>query len=402
MNSHGKKDRLYLHSIRAILTRNFVLGFLAFFIFLAASRALLPALPVYLSGLGSNEKEIGLLVGILGLASLASRLFVGAVLAKRSQKSVIMIGALLSALVYLSYIFLRPFWPFLAMRFLEGIAFACVDTAILAFIVKVVPQAFRGQAIGYVLLAPPLAMAMSASSGVLIMQKFGSVVLFLACMGVSLGAFLFAFFLKGDKRGEKDGTMQKTNKCLFNVDILAPAGITFLTNFSIGGLFAFTPLYALTCGIDNPGPFFSAIAVMLIVGRTMGGRILSSYNKEITIPIFFVALIASLVVLLFARSLPAFIVSGALWGIGAAFVNPAAMAYALEYAHSSDGTAVGTYQALGDLGTSLGPPAMGVVVSVAGYKTTFLCLALICLLNIGYFRLIVRIRNRPDRSLQCF
>jgi MFS family permease len=148
-----------------------------------------------------------------------------------------MVGSLLSALAYSSYAIVRPFWPFLAMRFVEGAALACLDTAVLAFIVKLVPRTYRGQAIGYVLLAP-------------------------------------------------------------------------LSRWP------YQPLQ-----------------------------------------------------------------------------GTASMAYALEYAGSSGGTAVGTYQATGDLGTALGPVMMGVVVSLAGYRTMYFCLALLCVMNIGYFRFFVRKRR---------
>jgi hypothetical protein len=62
---------------RNLFTRDFVFGFLACFIFFAAIHCLTPALPIYLKRLGTNEREIGVLVGIIAIASLISRLFVG-------------------------------------------------------------------------------------------------------------------------------------------------------------------------------------------------------------------------------------------------------------------------------------------------------------------------------------
>jgi len=52
------------------------------------------------------------------------------------------------------------------------------------------------------------------------------------------------------------------------------------------------------------------------------------------------------------------------------------MTYALEYAGSSGGTAVGTYQAFVDLGMALGPAITGIIVPHTGYRVIFLCLAL--------------------------
>jgi MFS family permease len=114
------------HTIRNILTHDFVLGFLGLFAFIVAYHALIPTLPVFFARLGSDEREIGVLVGIFGGSSLIFRLIVGSILLKYSEKSVMMFGALLFAVTFLASIVLRPFWPFFAIRFFQGVAFAFI------------------------------------------------------------------------------------------------------------------------------------------------------------------------------------------------------------------------------------------------------------------------------------
>ena len=65
------------HTITNIVSRDYALGFVAFFGFLAAYHALTPTLPLYLARLGSSEREIGVLVGTIGISSLVARLLVG-------------------------------------------------------------------------------------------------------------------------------------------------------------------------------------------------------------------------------------------------------------------------------------------------------------------------------------
>lgn len=79
-----------------------------------------------------------------------------------------------------------------------------------------------------------------------------------------------------------------------------------------------------------------------------------------------------------------------LWGMGAAFLTPTLLAYALDYSGSSAGPAVGTYQAFQDLGMTLGPMVMGIIIPFTGYRTMFLYLAMICLIDVMYFLLYVR------------
>jgi predicted MFS family arabinose efflux permease len=51
---------------------------------------------------------------------------------------------------------------------------------------------------------------------------------------------------------------------------------------------------------------------------------------------------------------------------------------------------MGTLTAISDLGISLGPVIMGVVIRVTGYQVMFLCLAFIGIINLLYFHFFVR------------
>ena len=93
---------------RNIFTLDFILGFFAYFFFLAAINSLTPTFPIYLTRLGSDEREVGVLIGVLAVASLASRLFVGGALLKWQVKSVMMIGAFGSVITFLAYIVFHP------------------------------------------------------------------------------------------------------------------------------------------------------------------------------------------------------------------------------------------------------------------------------------------------------
>jgi predicted MFS family arabinose efflux permease len=398
------EDTTVPSSTQRIFTRNFALGFLALFSFMVSYHALIPTFPIYLAKLSCPEKEIGTLVGIAGVAALISRFLVGAALTRFSEKSVVMVGGTLSAVSFLAFTLYRPFWPVFVARFFQGAAFACVDTAILALVVTVTEERYRGQAIGYILLASPLSMAIAASFGVFVGNRYGYATLFLSCLSLSLFSVLFSFAVKkrkmfgtgkGRRTSGQSGPAARRGARLFDLRIVTPALVTFLNYFVGSALFAFVPLYGLKCGVENPGLFFTAIAVMLFTGRTLGGKVLVVYDKAKVISLFLSLFVVALVILSFSRTLPLFVFVGLLWGTGLSFVVPGTMAYALDYAGSSGGTALGTYQAFMDMGMAVGPVVMGVLVPSTGYPMMFLCLALISLLNIAYFRLWV-VRRRPS------
>jgi len=140
----------------------------------------------------------------------------------------------------------------------------------------------------------------------------------------------------------------------------------------------------------NPGLFFSTIAVMLILGRAMGGKILDLYSREkVILPCLFTYVI-SMVILTFSKTLPMFILVAAIWGLGNAFLVPALMAWILDRVGSSVGPAMGTYTAISDLGMIFGPVVMGIVVQSTSYPIMFLCLALVGVVNLNYFYFFLR------------
>jgi MFS family permease len=390
---NNNKENTFQTTRRNVFTRDFVLGFFAFFFFLTAINSLTPTLPIYLVRLGSNEREIGVLIGILAVASLASRLFVGGALLKYRSKSIMMAGALGSVITFLAYIVFHPFWPLFVVRLLQGIAWACMDTAAFTSIISVTPLEYRGRALGYFMLASSLALALAAPLGIFVINQYSFAMLFLSGAGLCFCAVLLSWKIKGKEVALSDKVNPSLSTPFVNLKIVAPALISFLQLFVWGAVSAFFPLYAVQCGVTNPGLFFSAMAIMMIAGRLFGGKIMDSYNKEKLIVTFLPSMVVILAILSFSKTLPMFIFVGALWGIGAAFFVPMAMAYALEYAGSSDGAAVGTARAISDLGLGLGPVVMGIIIPLAGYRVMFLCLALICFINLCYFQFYVRKRH---------
>jgi predicted MFS family arabinose efflux permease len=387
------KEDISQHAIRNIMTRDFVLGFFAFFFSLVAYFALYPTLPIFLVRLGSNDREIGALIGILGVSSLVSRFLVGGALTRLSGKSVMMFGALLFALTLIASIVIRPFWPFLTLRFLQGITYACVSTAAFACIISILPSVYRGQGLGYFLLAPSFALATGPSFGMFLVNHYNFTVLFFTCTALSLCSFFFSWKMKGQEAAKPDDTASTHNALFFEWKIIAPAITNSMQFFVWGAFVAFFPLYAIQCGVENPGYFFTANAVMLIAGRILGGKILETYNKERIILTFLLTATVAMIILSFSKTLSMFILVGMLWGTGAAFLTPTFLAYALDYSGSSGGPAVGTYQAFQDLGMTLGPMVMGIIIPFTGYRVMFFYLALICLIDVMYFQFYVRKRR---------
>jgi len=382
---------------KKILNRDFVLSFFAQFTFSSVFSILIPTIPIYLSRMEAKEAEIGILVGALSVSSLVLRPLIGRALLRIPEKNLMIVGALLYILSSIAYLFAPPFWPLLAVRVFQGIGLAFFSTASFTLVANITPDTHRGQIISYFYLSINFAFALAPYFGMLLINQlnfpFNFKALFLICIGLSLCCLFITLKLK--KMPIAPLANQSTQKQpLLSREALPPAFIAFLITINWGALTAFFPLYALSQGVDNPGIFFAAFAITLIIVRGLGGKILDIYSREkVIFPCLF-NLIISVTILAFSTTLTMFILVAVIWGMGTAFLYPALVAYTIDRAGSSRGPAMGTFTALTDLGAGMGSVIMGIILQLTNYRIMFLCLALTGMINLLYFYFVVRKKGR--------
>ena len=376
-------------TLRKIVTRDFILVFLSQLAFSITYHALYPTLPVYLSRFGSTEIEIGILIGAMAVSSVVFRPFIGRALLKTAEKNFLIAGAALLVLSYVAYLFAPPFWPLFIVRVFHGISLALFFTASFTFVSNISADAHRGQTFSYYLLATNISLAIAPSFGMFIINRFPFAFLLLICLGLSLSC-LFTASKLGNRQIPPLEESFTNEGFLFSRKALPASILCFFFHFTWGALAAFFPLYAIHHGMANPGLFFTVVALILISGRVSGGRILDLYNREKVILPCLMLCIISMGILAFSKSLPMFVLVAVVWGIGHAFFFPSLVAYAVDKMGSSRGPGMGTFTGLSDLGISLGPAIMGIVIHLTGYFTMFLCLALVGMLSLTYFYFFVR------------
>ncbi len=377
-----------------IFTRDFVLSFFAQFAFSCVFFILIPTIPIYLSKLGSTEAGIGVLIGAMSASSIVLRPLVGRTLLRAHEKDFMIAGALIYAFSSIAYLISKPFWPFLIVRILQGIGLALFATASFALILRISPEARRGQSLSYFYLAINIAFALAPSLGMLLITA-----LFLACAGLSLCSLLITMRLEKRPVDPLDAPPIQSQPFLSR-EALPAAIMSFMGSMIWGAVTAFFPLYALSHGVANPGLFFAAMAITLIVARSFGGRILDMYSREKVLLPCLVAQIIAMALLAFSRNLPMFVLVAVIWGMGNAFLYPSLVAFATDLAGSSRGPAIGTYLALSDLGAGMGSVIMGIILQWTSYPIMFLSLALTGAINLLYFDHAVRKkRGRPYANL---
>jgi MFS family permease len=376
-----------------ILTRDFILNFLAQFTFSFVSFILIPTVPVYLSRFEAKAGEIGFLVGILSVSSLIPRPFIGRALLRIPERKFMMAGAILYMLSSIAYLVAPPFWPFLIVRILQGVGLAFFSTASVALIANITSANRRGQIISYYFLSFNFAFALAPYFGMLVINEFSFTVLFFVCTALSLCTLFITLKLR-KMQGVPIENESIPHQPFFSREVLPSAIMAFMLNVIWGSLGAFFPLYALRHGVSNPGIFFAFLAITLILGRSLGGRILDMYEREkVIIPCLIVVTI-SIIVLTFSTTLLMFILVAIFFGTGWAFLYPSLVVYAVESSGSARGPAMGTFTALADLGAGIGPMIVGVILEWTNYPMMFFFLALIGAMNFLYFRYTIREKSK--------
>jgi len=367
-----------------IFSRDYILSFFAQFAFSLVFCILIPAIPIYLDRFGAKEGEIGFLIGIFSVSSLILRPFIGRALLTIPERNFMIAGALLYILSCLAYLVAPPFWPLLFVRCIHGVGMALFATASFTLLANMTPEAHRGRLISYFFLSFNLAFALGPYVGLLLINHFNFAVLFLVCTGLSACSLYLT--LKLSKRQPMVSEKESFNiRSLLSRRAIPPAIIGFMLNIVWASVAAFFPLYALKQGVVNPGFFFFFLAITLLLGRALGGRILDIYDRKKVIMLSLAIIAIALVAFLFAKSLGMFILVAVMLGAGWALLYPILTVYVIENVGSERGPAMATFTAIADLGSGLGPMIMGIVLEKTDYTIMFVCLIFTAVINFLYF-----------------
>jgi len=112
---------------------------------------------------------------------------------------------------------------------------------------------------------------------------------------------------------------------------------------------------------------------------------LDIYDRKKVILFCLTIIVIALVAFPFANSLGMFILVAVLLGAGWAFLYPILTIHVIENAGLERGPAMGTFTAISDLGSGLGPMVMGLVLEKTSYTIMFVCLIFTAVINLIYF-----------------
>ena len=351
--------------VRASLRRINLAGFI-----FSSSGALFLLFPVYLYQIGSSPVEIGLVAGLMRISSLIARPVAGRLLDRFGRRPVIACGALLGIFAILSlFAFHTLSTIFLAMRILQGVSAALVDSGLGAVVADLSPPAARAQVFAMYTVWLTLPGGIMPAVGEVIARHVGFLPLFGAA-ALALALFLVVFRrLPETMRSTQEGPPSGWG-------LTAAAPTAFLGVVLVGLVFGvssvFVPVAPIAAKAGRVGLFFFAYFMGLIGVRLGGGLGLTWLSRPAVITPAYGLMILGLALLPFGESAWLLFLVGLCCGAGHGSIIPVMYALVLSgIARARRGWAVALMAAAFDTGVILGTMGLGLVAEWTGYRGVF-------------------------------
>ena len=360
-----------------IWTKRFISLFLinisVFFVFYG----LVTTLPLYAIGvLHQTDKEAGLLLSSFLLSAIIVRPFSGKLLDVFGKKKLLVLSIAGYFVCTVLYLLIDPFGLLLGLRFIQGIFFSIITTAVSSLAADIVPKSRKGAGLGYFAMSTNLAVVIGPFVGLLLIQYSSFDVLFIVMSICVLAGGLLAASVNTDDlpKPEYKGKLTFTLGDLLERQALPIAAIASLVAFAYASVLSFLSVYAQQKDLMAVASFFYAVfAASMLLTRPYTGKLYDTKGAQFVIIPGIISFAIGLVMLAFVSGPVLFLGSAIFIGFGYGAVTTSLQALAVQStAHTRSGYATATYFTMFDLGIALGSYVLGIVAVQAGYASVYL------------------------------
>jgi MFS family permease len=370
-------DRLFTSDFVLTTLTNFANGFNMHMLFVT--------LPVYVTNLGGNKTEAGLVSGSIAFVALLLRPLIGWLTDAWRRRPLILIGTSCYGLASVVYL-LAGSIPFLVMgRIVHGFGLCCYNTASNAYVADIAPLTRRGEAMGHFSAVQALGLIIGPLVGFLLIGKFGFRHLFYVAGGLAVASFLFSFFTQERRKTTEIKHQPWSPRTgIIAVESLPVAWIALCMGMAWGASGAFIAIFAQSRSLQNPGFYFMIQAMALLISRTFAGHLADRHGRAAVILPGIILMTLSLLMLPLTNGVPLFLISATLSGLGFGIAQPATMALLIDRVRPERrGLAVGTYFTGYDSGICIGAILLGMVSQHWGFSVMWLLGAAFNLLGLA-------------------
>lgn len=340
-----------------------------------------PAIPIYVRSFGVGGTAVGLAVSSFAFFRFVSAFGGGALVERFGERVVLTAGLVVVALTTGAAGLVDHFPAFLALRSAGGVGSAMFTVAALSLLLRVAPPEHRGRSAatfqgGFILggIAGP------AAGGLLAALSPRLPFLLYAAFLLLAGAVGLVLLRTPATQTATPDTPQSAPPLPLAAALRNRAYVAALVvNFGVGWMLfgvrnSLVPLYVtedLGRTVAWAGAGLLVGSVAQAVGLLRSGRLVDGWGRRPSLVVGSALATGSVALLVGPPSTAVFLVSMAVFGLGASLLASAPAALVADVSPARGGRVVAVFQMASDLGGILGPLAAGALTDAVDYQLAF-------------------------------
>ena len=385
-----KKERLWTKDFITVALTNFLI-YVVFYLLMVVMAS------YAVDKFHASTGIAGLVSGIFIIGILFGRLGAGRIVEDIGSRRVLITGTLFFIITSASYLAAINIPLLIIIRFLHGFAYGVASTATGTIVAKIIPDARRGEGIGYYSMSQILATALGPFLGIILSRHADFKVIFIVTSIVAAISFAMSFIVSEPTR---EAPMQDQIKAVKSFHIsyflefkaIPISIIVLVVGFNYSAVLTFISLYSKQLHLEETASFFFLVyAITVVVSRPFSGRLLDMRGAHFVVYPCLLIFAIGMLLLSQANHGITLLLAGAIIGLGYGNFLSCGQAISIKGAPTHRlGLATATYYIFLDVGFGVGPYLFGSLVPFTGYRGLYLMMAMVILATIILYYFLYR------------
>ncbi|THF84176.1 MFS transporter [Cohnella fermenti] len=336
--------------------------------------------PNFAEHLGATAVLVGMVSSMFAVTALGVRPIVGPATGYFRNNRLLAAAVGVIVLAFICYGLSDSIAMVVAGRLFHGMGMGFLAPLCLSLASEALPGDKIASGIGVFSLGQALATAVGPTLGLELVDTVGYHATFFVGAALMAIVLVLAWRLKATTPSREGGFRISWDK-IVAPEVVLPSVIMFFLASAYSCINSFVLIYGKESGVEEIGLFFTAYAVCVLFTRPFSGKLADKYGLgRILVPAILIFAL-SFILISFARSLPMFLLSGAVSAFGYGICQPIVQTLCMKLVPQERRGVAGNTNYIGvDIGYLIAPSVAGAIVTavqgkggsaLAGYSLMF-------------------------------
>lgn len=333
--------------------------------------------PLYVSTISNNPAIAGTLTTTLMTASLFTRFFASVLIQKINMKVLLLVSLIYFMATIVLTFFNDSIGFIIFIRALQGIGFCVLTNVLYTMSSSMVPSSRLGEGLVFFAMATSIGTSLGPMFAIAYLANYSFHSMLMITLVLLIFSFIVSLLIKKDSiktiASQATANKEPFYKYMFDRRAIVPSILVSFNYFAIAGTVSFLGAYGKEINLGGDiSQFFTAQLIAMVIVRTFSGRIFDKYGHKILIIPGAISGAFGLILLSFTNSISWVLISGCLFGIAYAIIQPIVQAWALTLVPpEKKATANSMLLLFMDLGMAVGSVVLGLLAKYVGYGIAF-------------------------------